>query len=113
MGQLLRNPGGYTGTWDALERVGIKPVSDVPSHRPIENAHERQYLFLSHGSVSRYLLKATKWEGQRIDQMLVRLPGARKKQVRVGGHKPWGVAIPWKMLVDKFMGDITQNEGIL
>ncbi len=51
-------------------------------------------LFIAHAQVSRVLLKDSAWKGQRIDQILSRIPGATKGRHRFSGQNPRGVFVP-------------------
>lgn len=56
------------------------------------------YLFISHNTVKRYLLRGTAWESQNIDEILVRLPGCAKARKRCGGRNGiWGIVVPMGM----------------
>jgi len=52
-------------------------------------------LFLATAAIRRELLRGTRWSESRIDQILQRLPGAKRGQQRCGGQKPWGIELPW------------------
>lgn len=73
----------------ALNRSGIAGFSD--NKRTIG----RDYIFFAHNLIKRHLLKNTEWESARIDQILVRMPGAEKAKKRLAGSHPWGVLIPY------------------
>jgi hypothetical protein len=107
----LVTPEDYTNPWKALERVGIALVCDRPGARPQDLATDRDGLFLDHKSVRRFLLKGTQWEDQSIDQILRRLPGARKCQRRMGGHRPYGVVVPWVLLTEKYLQSESEGGG--
>lgn len=76
---------------DDLEARGIRLVSSKKLPIP------RSTLFLAHATVRQQLLKNTRWNDCCIDQLLLRLPGAKKSQQRCGGkrNRPWGVSLPW------------------
>lgn len=97
--QILSNPNEYSGGAEALERVGVKVAYDRRCEVP-----KRLGVFFAHQPILRYLLKGTRWADQSIDQLLKRLKGAEKKQLRCGGHKPWGVMLDWEYMC-RFLGD--------
>lgn len=67
----------------ALEQNGVAIVRGNPG------------VFIAHGIVAKHLLKNTKWDGQRIDQLLLRIAGATEDRWRLsGGTRPRGVYIP-------------------
>jgi hypothetical protein len=84
VGQLLQN---YDRFRSDLEAKGLRII------RPRESAG--QMLFIAPEPVARFLLKGTRWEGSRIDQILLRLDGAQRTQQRCGGARRPGVAVPW------------------
>jgi len=95
--QILAHPSSYSGGLDAMERAGVKLLytrSDLST---------RSGIFLAHQVILRYLLKGTQWAEQSIDQLLIRLPGARKRQVECGGHRPWGVMLGWDYVESRFL----------
>lgn len=112
--QILNAPGDYPGGWDALERVGIAPIATTRGQTARKVAQEfegtREFLFLAHKSILRYLLKGTPWESQSIDQILKRLPGACRDQQRVGGHRPWGIKLPWELIREKYLADQNSSQ---
>src|SRR6185312_3071433 len=63
-----------------LEAAGIKVTGE----------HD---LFVVPRLVSQHLLRGTAWEGQKIDQILLRLPGAERKQLRIGGRNARGLLV--------------------
>lgn len=86
-------------------RVGVKTVSQVlnsPSWRMdyaerLEAAGVKMVdgdVFLAPKLVSGQLLRGSAWEGQKIDQILLRLPGAARAAKRIGGRSVRGLIIP-------------------
>lgn len=86
IGQLLDRP--YYS--DRAEPFGIKRLDDkfVPPNRR---------LFIVHGEVVKKLLRGTRYENSRIDSILLRLPGAERKQLWIAGHRASGVVIPFPL----------------
>ena len=52
-------------------------------------------LFVAHDVVRKELLRGTRWADSRIDQLLERLPDAKREQQRCARQKPWGITLPW------------------
>lgn len=104
VGMLLTQPEAYSDAWDALARVGIGPMLNRDGKRPPGTSWVPDVLFISHGSVKRNLLARTKWEDQSIDQILLRLSGAERRQRVLAGSKPWGITIPWGVIRSEFLG---------
>ena len=100
VGQILSHPSSYSGGLDAIERAGVKLKLDGR----YATAPPKIGVFIAHQAVLRYLLRGTQWSEQSIDQLLVRLPGARKRQNECGGHVPWGVMLPWDYVSQRFLG---------
>ena len=89
--------------WPALDRVGITVAADRrgPAN-PAENAYERDWLFVDHRTVARHLLGRTRWADRSIDQILMRLPGAERRRMRIQGRRAHGIALPWQSFVEQF-----------
>lgn len=111
--QILDRPADYPTGWDALERHGIAPVTETRGassrDRAREYETERAGLFIDPKPVLRLLLRGTPWDGQDIAQILKRLPGAARDQRAVGGHRPRGIVIPWRLVREKFLAN--ENSG--
>jgi hypothetical protein len=100
--QILSDATGtYSGGLEALERAGVAKVGSVsgPTDYVIKT-----HLFIACKTTLRFLLKGTQWEEQAIDQILRRLPEAKKSQRMIGGHRPWGVELPLSYL-RKYLGN--------
>jgi len=81
--QILVSPGLFREYKERLEACGIKKES------------ESGELFISHKQVASKLLRGTQWEGQRIDQILARTPGAQKDvRKHIAGQYLRGLLIP-------------------
>ncbi len=70
-----------------LESYGIK----LCEH---ENLLKGRRLFIVPGEVSHKLLSKTRYRDTKLDSILMRIPGAEKKQLRIAGLKPYGVVVP-------------------
>lgn len=79
-----------------LESVGISIVTSDRHGHDLDPAEH--CIFFAHRAVTRHLLRGTRWEGQNIDQILSRLPGARKARWQIAGSRPWGIFIPKSQL---------------
>ena len=64
-----------------LEAAGVKLLDDYS-------------VFLAPKLVSSQLLRGSAWEGQKIDQLLLRLPRTARKALRVGGRVTRGLLVP-------------------
>ena len=104
IGQLLRGErNGINPEYrDVLEAKGVSVVRPRRSRiEPGVSGTRDARLFLAHNTVSLQLLQDTRWAGTGIDQLLLRLPGARRDQQRCGGdQRPWGVSLPWPQCLD-------------
>lgn len=70
-----------------LQRVGVRRVISDDSQTPSQ-------LFFAPQAIVRELLRGTEFAGQNIEEILGRIPGAKKSRQRMGGHLPRGVLIP-------------------
>ena len=77
---------------ESLERYGIKVFRKEDGEQGIES------IFIVHSAVSRMLLKQTEWERLSIDQILMRLPEAKRSRHWIGDSNPRGVMIPIESL---------------
>jgi hypothetical protein len=77
IGALYLTEGGQ----DALEARGIRLLDN----------HD---LFIVHKIVRQGILRGSRWERQRIDTILLRLPGAGRQMQRVAGTPKRGILIP-------------------
>lgn len=75
---------------ETLERHGIKIIQDE------DGIQGGLAVFIVHSAVARMLLRGTEWEKLSIDQILLRLPGARRSRHWIGESNPRGVMIPAK-----------------
>jgi len=90
------------GEWDALDRVGVAVAgADNAPNKAREAVWAREWLFLEPRNVSRFLLHGTRWANQSIDQILLRVEGAERRQVRMAGRRPRGISIPWRLYADQ------------
>jgi hypothetical protein len=85
--QVLESQWGREEYLPRLEATGVRLLLDVPGH-------EDWSLFIAPKLVSQQLLRSTQWEGQKIDQLLMRLPGVARKSLRIGGRVTRGLVIP-------------------
>lgn len=88
--QVLESPSMRCEHAARLEAAGVRYLTDV---RGIESGS----VFLATKLVGQQLLRGTAWEGQKIDQLLLRLPGVARRALRVGGRMVRGLLIPPKV----------------
>ncbi len=79
--QVLESPGLRMDYGARLEAAGVKLLDDYS-------------VFIAPKLVAHQLLKGTPWERMRIDQILMRLKGTRREQLRVGGRSVRGLVVP-------------------
>ena len=72
-----------------LELAGVKPIAK-------EGSADIEALFLVPRAIGSQLLRGGPWEGQRIDQILLRLAGVSRSARKVGGTTQRGLIIPIK-----------------
>jgi hypothetical protein len=94
--------------WDSLERVGIAAAAE--SHAPREFASNRDVLFLEPRAIARYLLAGTIWADQSIDQLLLRLPTARRNRRRFGNLRAWGIELSYQQFAQQFLADADDEQ---
>lgn len=92
------------GGRDGLLTVGqiIESQSYLHEHNSRLEAHGvalvdddgQRCLAIAQRQVSSKLLRGSTWEGQRIDQVLMRLAGARRVRTYIGGNRPCAVVVP-------------------
>jgi len=69
----------------ALAGAGVKMSGYGPDRR----------IFLQYKPVAKYLLKGTRWADVAVAQVLPRIPGAERRNLRVGGVAGKGIEIPF------------------
>lgn len=67
-------------------------------------------LLLAHRAVTKHLLFGTRWEGQSIEQVLRRIPGAVLSRRRFNSQRSYCVSIPWEWLKRESFGDDEHEE---
>lgn len=65
-----------------LEAAGVRITNDG-------------FLFISHRQVGRTLLRGSDWERQRLDQILLRVSGAKRDVQRIAGRSIRGISVPY------------------
>lgn len=73
------------GWRDSLQRAGIKPFVDELQNKRV---------FFVKPAIRKELLKGSDFFRQDIDQILIRIKGAKNSRQRMGGHNPRGISIP-------------------
>lgn len=81
VGQILRSPAWLSQYSERLEAAGVRILASGD-------------IFLAPKIVSGQLLRGSAWEGQKIDQLLLRLPGTKRDLRRIGGRPVRGLIIP-------------------
>ena len=100
VGQILESVSLLTSHTPALEAVGVKLLGEE-----IWNGEDRGRVFINHKIVSTKLLRGSTWEGQRIDQLLLRIAGAERRQLRMNGRPVRGVLLPRYCVTTPFMAE--------
>lgn len=62
-------------------------------------------LVIAYDAVSEHLLKSTTWKDQSIDQILRRIPKAKKSRRRVGGKRDYVIQIDWAEFKNEYLSD--------
>ena len=75
----------------SLERSGVTYRSEEGRGR---GNHDADCLFVVQRAVKRHLLRGSDWERAKIDEVLLRIGGARRARKTIGGKQAWGVMIP-------------------
>jgi hypothetical protein len=91
-GETADKPGAVT----SLEGCGITRVSSGGdrSRRETNPWITLNTVFIAHRTVSQKLFRGSKWENQSLDQLLLRISGAKRGQRKISGRYSRGVEIP-------------------
>jgi hypothetical protein len=81
VGQVLESPALRMSYSARLEAAGVRLLDDYS-------------VFLAPKLVSHNLLRGTAREGQKIDQILLRIKGSERRPLRIGGRMTRGLVIP-------------------
>lgn len=101
--EILLEKGERASVAQILERRDMDPTKlntleakgvAVVTHKGITDG----FLFVSHRTARRYLLRGTDWEGKNIDEILCRLPDCEKVKKRCAGRYVHGIAIPFSLI---------------
>lgn len=85
---------------ELLESRGLKLVEmHVGRGRPRSDA-QPDAVFIDPRKAHRYLLKGTDWDGQNVDDVLRRVPGAERCRRTIASKRATGVAIPIQTLAE-------------
>ncbi len=98
--QALTHASRYTDAPQHLERYGI---AIVDQGRGARQGGTDKDIFLDHATIRRTILRDTKWGDQAVDQILIRLDGARKRRCTVAGKRAWGISVPWELFAKEFL----------
>lgn len=99
--EMLTPTFAEAGWLNSLQRNGIKKFNDTLG---IER------IFFVKSAMRKQLLRDSDFRSQDIDQILIRVDGARRDQQRMGGHRPRGISIP-EFEIQKLLGDFTGQES--
>lgn len=89
--QVLESPGlrSDASITQRVEACGVRLLVDA-NLKGVEDYS----LFIAPRLVSQHLLRGGPWERQKIDQILLRLPGAARHILRIGGRVTRGLIVP-------------------
>jgi hypothetical protein len=88
--QILESDANRLSYSERLEATGVKMVPD--------STGKDEGLFVVPRVVAEQLLRGKTWEGQKLDQILLRLRGARRSSRRLGGVVQRGVLLPASLI---------------
>ena len=103
--EALSNRG--TDFLDGLARYGLAIV-EGGRRGPRSDRHlaeDSEFLFLDPRTVERRLLCGTRWADQATDTHLLRLDGAFKTRRWIGKRRPYGVAVPMRIIIPEIAED--------
>ncbi len=89
------------GWLNSLQRSGVKKFADSIGVDRV---------FFVKSAMRKQLLRDSEFARQDIDQILIRVDGARRDKQRMGGHSPRGISIP-ESEIQKLLSDSQQNES--
>lgn len=90
-----------------LQRVGVRRVElERTPDKGYYQDDEKNHLFFSPAMICRELLRGTEFAGQNIEEVLCRIPGARRSRQKMGGHLPRGVLIPESSITEIISGSL-------
>lgn len=100
--QAVLSASGTPEEREAVERCGVKSYPDKQTGEDM--------VFLSPRPVSRHLLKDSDFRWKQIDEILARVKGARRTQVRLSGKRPYGRGIPRSEVIAMLGEEYEQEE---
>lgn len=89
-------------TLSSSDMIACEELLATHGMRIIEKHENRQtlkFLFIAHRVTSRTLLKGSPLEGVKIDELLLRLPGASRAIQKITGKPMRGVMVPYHLCV--------------
>jgi hypothetical protein len=100
----LADRDAFARHWETLETVGVGlTAANAPGGRRPADWCAKWWaegkltdIFLDTDKVRRFLLKGTRWEGLDIEQLLLRVPGAKREKRTACRVRVWGLVIPKK-----------------
>jgi len=87
VGQIVNNSVLLIANKDLLEGYGVKVI-------------DGRRLFIDQEPAQRHLLAGTPWQNGRLDELLLRLPGAKRDRRRLAGDLRRGLCVPLPLLDD-------------
>jgi len=106
----IRVPGGEKSLLSLIQ-ASVRPASD-PHHAKVDvdeilathgvrivEKFPHKWVFMAHSVISRLLLRGSNLEGVKIDDLLLRIPGAIRKPQRLSGKPMRGVMIPFEACI--------------
>jgi hypothetical protein len=89
---VISDTESYMRYSETLESQGIAMTEGRPGvRRPVLEG--KKYVFLDMEKVKRFLLKGTSWYPLDCEQLLLRLPGAKRAQRMLGRQRIWGLEL--------------------
>ena len=94
----------YAG--DSIQCEEVLATHGIRVYEKFENGQAAKYLFMVHRTISRTLLKGSSLEGVKIDDLLLRLPGAQRAVQKISGKPMRGVLVPFALCIPEDEPDL-------
>ncbi len=78
-----------TSSEETLATYGVRIIEKYP----------RKWIFMAHRVLSRTLLRGSPLEGIKIEELLLRLPGAARSLQRISGKPTQGIMLPFEVCI--------------
>jgi energy-coupling factor transporter ATP-binding protein EcfA2 len=89
----ISDPEVYLAHSGTLESQGVSMTEGRPGPRRPQ-LEGKKFMFFDMTKVKRFLLRGTDWYGMDCEQLLLRVPGAERRQRIVSRQRIWGIEIP-------------------